>query len=66
MQQRIETSTKLNRISEEIRAQHKGFHQWDDSYTSKHDHDTILQVSFRLLERRITRQNSLKVKCVFY
>lgn len=46
MQRRIEISTKLNRIPEEIRAQHKGFSQWGDSYTSKHDHDTILQVSF--------------------
>jgi len=46
MQRRIETSTKFNRIPEEISAQHKGFSQWDESYNSKADHDTILQVSF--------------------
>ncbi|KAJ8422628.1 hypothetical protein Cgig2_001137 [Carnegiea gigantea] len=44
MQQRVETSTKLNRTSEEMRAQHKGFSHSGDSYTSKHDHDTILQI----------------------
>ncbi|GAB4845931.1 glycosyltransferase 2 [Ancistrocladus abbreviatus] len=43
MENRIEMSTKLGRISEEIRAKHKGFSQWD-SYASRSDHDTILQI----------------------
>lgn len=43
MENRIQTATKLGRITEEIRMKHKGFSQWD-SYSSRLDHDTILQV----------------------
>ncbi|KMT12991.1 hypothetical protein BVRB_4g090680 [Beta vulgaris subsp. vulgaris] len=44
LQDRIETSTKLCRIPEEVHNQHKGFSRWKSSYTSKHDHDVILQI----------------------
>ncbi|GAY47730.1 hypothetical protein CUMW_106600 [Citrus unshiu] len=43
MENRIQTATKLGRITEEIRMKHKGFSQWD-SYSSPLDHDTILQI----------------------
>lgn len=43
MENRIQTATKLGRITEEIRMKHKGFSQWD-SYSSRLDHDTILQI----------------------
>ncbi|OMO55279.1 Cellulose synthase [Corchorus olitorius] len=43
MKTRIETTTKLNRIPEEIRKQHKGFREWD-FVSSKRDHQTILQI----------------------
>ncbi|OMO55276.1 Cellulose synthase [Corchorus olitorius] len=43
MKMRIETTTKLNRIPEEIRKQHKGFREWD-FVSSKRDHQTILQI----------------------
>lgn len=43
MESKIENAVKLGRVSEEVRSKHKGFSQWD-SYSSKHDHDTILQV----------------------
>ncbi|KAK6289067.1 hypothetical protein POUND7_000608 [Theobroma cacao] len=43
MKMRIETTTKLNRIPEDIRKQHKGFREWD-FVSSKHDHQTILQI----------------------
>lgn len=45
MEQRIEDSTKLKRVPQEARLKHSGFSQWD-SYSSKRDHDTILQVNF--------------------
>ncbi|XP_021740736.1 cellulose synthase-like protein E6 isoform X2 [Chenopodium quinoa] len=44
MQHRIVTSTKLGRIPGEVHDQHKGFSEWKSSYTSKDDHDTILQI----------------------
>ncbi|KAL5548653.1 hypothetical protein UlMin_003884 [Ulmus minor] len=43
MENRIETATKLGRIPEEERSKHYGFSQWD-SYYSRRDHDTILQI----------------------
>ncbi|KAJ9183063.1 hypothetical protein P3X46_006977 [Hevea brasiliensis] len=43
MEDRIVTATKLGRILEEARLKHRGFSQWD-SYSSRHDHDTILQI----------------------
>lgn len=43
MQDRIDTSTKLGRIPDEVYDEHKGFSQWKSFYNSKHDHDTILQ-----------------------
>ncbi|XVF30802.1 hypothetical protein REPUB_Repub16aG0089600 [Reevesia pubescens] len=43
MKMRIETITKLNRIPEDIRKQHKGFREWD-FLSSKHDHQTIIQI----------------------
>ncbi|KAG7988536.1 hypothetical protein I3843_03G191400 [Carya illinoinensis] len=43
MKKRIETTTKLGRISEEIRKQHKGFREWN-SVASRRDHQTILQI----------------------
>ena len=45
MKMRIETTTKMNRISEDIRKQHKGFREWD-FVSSKRDHQTILQVIY--------------------
>uniref|UniRef100_A0A803MWN5 GOLD domain-containing protein n=1 Tax=Chenopodium quinoa TaxID=63459 RepID=A0A803MWN5_CHEQI len=44
MRNRVETATNLCQIPEEVRDQHKGFSIWDDGYTSKHDHDTILKI----------------------
>uniref|UniRef100_A0A5B7C9R6 Putative cellulose synthase-like protein E1 n=1 Tax=Davidia involucrata TaxID=16924 RepID=A0A5B7C9R6_DAVIN len=43
MENRIESAAKLGRISEEVRLQHEGFSQWD-SFSSRRDHDTILQI----------------------
>ncbi|KAJ4829063.1 hypothetical protein Tsubulata_004399 [Turnera subulata] len=43
MKDRIESAARLGRIPEEVHLKHKGFSQWD-SYTSKGDHDTILQI----------------------
>ncbi|KAK2640140.1 hypothetical protein Ddye_027935 [Dipteronia dyeriana] len=36
-------AAKLGRLSEEQRSKHKGFSQWE-TYSSKQDHDTILQI----------------------
>ncbi|MQL05595.1 hypothetical protein EI015_26345, partial [Escherichia coli] len=43
MKIRIEDATKLGRVPKEARLKHKGFSQWD-SYSSRRDHDTILQI----------------------
>ncbi|KAE8722256.1 Cellulose synthase-like protein E1 [Hibiscus syriacus] len=43
MRMRIEATTKMNRIPDHIRKQHKGFREWDLG-SSKHDHQTILQI----------------------
>ncbi|GMI79056.1 cellulose synthase like E1 [Hibiscus trionum] len=43
MKMRIEATTKMNRIPEHIRKQHKGFREWD-LVSSKRYHQTILQI----------------------
>ncbi|XP_061353157.1 cellulose synthase-like protein E1 [Gastrolobium bilobum] len=43
MERRIEDATKLGGVPKEARLKHKGFSQWD-SYSSRRDHDTILQI----------------------
>ncbi|KAF3952439.1 hypothetical protein CMV_022000 [Castanea mollissima] len=43
MKKRIETTTKLGLISEEIYQEHKGFKEWT-WLASKRDHQTILQI----------------------
>ncbi|MED6185009.1 hypothetical protein PIB30_052926 [Stylosanthes scabra] len=43
MKKRIKNQTKLGRVSSEERSKHSGFSQWD-SYSSRRDHDTILQI----------------------
>ncbi|KHG12106.1 Cellulose synthase-like protein E6 [Gossypium arboreum] len=43
MKMRIETTTKLNQIPQQVYKQHKGFREWN-FVTSKHDHQTILQI----------------------
>ncbi|KAL8153045.1 hypothetical protein V2J09_010805 [Rumex salicifolius] len=43
MTKRIQNSAKHSRLPNEIYLQHKGFSEWTSS-TSKHDHQTILQI----------------------
>uniref|UniRef100_F6H876 Cellulose synthase-like protein E6 n=1 Tax=Vitis vinifera TaxID=29760 RepID=F6H876_VITVI len=43
MKNRIETTTRLGRISEEIRKEHKGFLEWNSAST-RHDHQSIVQI----------------------
>ncbi|XP_031270406.1 cellulose synthase-like protein E1 isoform X2 [Pistacia vera] len=43
MNERIETATKLGRLSEDTRKEHKGFREWD-FVLSRRDHQTILQI----------------------
>ncbi|KAG2394786.1 Cellulose synthase-like protein [Vigna angularis] len=43
MESRIENAAKMGRVPEEVHTEHKGFSQWD-SYSSRRDHDTILQI----------------------
>ncbi|XP_050371386.1 cellulose synthase-like protein E6 isoform X2 [Argentina anserina] len=43
MENKVESAVKLGRVSEDVRSKHKGFSRWD-SYMSKRDHDTILQI----------------------
>ncbi|KAL6975182.1 hypothetical protein U1Q18_023977 [Sarracenia purpurea var. burkii] len=45
MENRISSAMKQGRISESISSEHRGFSQWN-SFSSRHDHDTILQVPF--------------------
>lgn len=47
MERRIEDATKLNEVPKEALLKHNGFSQWD-SYSSRRDHATILQVNFFL------------------
>ncbi|TQD96695.1 hypothetical protein C1H46_017697 [Malus baccata] len=42
VEKEIENIVKLGCVSEEVRSRRKGFSQWD-SYSSRRDHDTILQ-----------------------
>ena len=48
MKKRIENTTKLGRISEEISKEHKGFKEWI-FVASRRDHQTILQVHTYIL-----------------
>ncbi|PRQ35150.1 putative cellulose synthase (UDP-forming) [Rosa chinensis] len=43
MAAKIGNAVNLGRISEEVRSKHKGFSRWY-SYSSKRDHETILQI----------------------
>ncbi|CAK7323343.1 unnamed protein product [Dovyalis caffra] len=43
MKNRIEVTSKLGQVSEEIRKEHKGFSEWD-SVSSPRDHLTIVQI----------------------
>ncbi|KAK7305268.1 hypothetical protein VNO77_43170 [Canavalia gladiata] len=43
MERRIEDAIKLGGVPKEARSKHMGFSQWD-SYCSRRDHDTILQI----------------------
>ncbi|KOM46408.1 hypothetical protein LR48_Vigan07g011200 [Vigna angularis] len=43
MKRRVEDATKLG-VPSEARSKHNGFSQWENSYTSRRDHDTILQI----------------------
>ncbi|GLU20630.1 hypothetical protein SLE2022_368200 [Rubroshorea leprosula] len=43
MMMRIHTTTKVGKISKDIRKQHKGFREWD-VVSSRRDHQTILQI----------------------
>nr|POE82394.1 cellulose synthase-like protein e6 [Quercus suber] len=43
MKKRIENTTNLGQISEEISKEHKGFNEWI-LVASRHDHQTILQI----------------------
>lgn len=48
MENRIENATKLGRVPKEATSKHKGFSHWD-SYSSRRDHDTILQVCYIII-----------------
>ncbi|TKY47046.1 Cellulose synthase protein E1 [Spatholobus suberectus] len=50
MESRIENAAKAGQVPEEVRSKHKGFSQWD-SYSSRRDHDTILQIYFMEMTR---------------
>ncbi|RDX61630.1 Cellulose synthase-like protein E1 [Mucuna pruriens] len=43
MESRIENAAKVGQVPKEVHSKHKGFSQWD-SYSSRRDHDTILQI----------------------
>ena len=44
MKNRVENVTKIGRVPEELRVEHKGFAEWD-AFTSPKDHGAIVQVS---------------------
>ncbi|KAL9233680.1 hypothetical protein vseg_008644 [Gypsophila vaccaria] len=51
---KIQTSTTLNRVTEDILLKHKGFSKWDDvSYKSNKDHETILQILMDGRDRKL-------------
>lgn len=43
MKRRIEDAVRLGEVPSRARSTHNGFSQWD-SYSSPHDHDTIIKV----------------------
>ncbi|OWM81373.1 hypothetical protein CDL15_Pgr007411 [Punica granatum] len=43
MENRIDTTCKLNRVPDQVRSDHEEFSQWD-SYSSKRDHDAIIEM----------------------
>ncbi|XP_020232827.1 cellulose synthase-like protein E1 [Cajanus cajan] len=43
MESRVENAAKEGQVPKEVHSKHKGFSQWD-SYSSRRDHDTILQI----------------------
>ncbi|KAJ8770570.1 hypothetical protein K2173_018061 [Erythroxylum novogranatense] len=43
MKNRIESTSKLGKVSDEIRKEHKGFRDWD-FVSSRRDHQTILEI----------------------
>ena len=45
MTERIDTAALSGKISEEVKENHKGFHEWDQENTSK-NHQPIVQVAF--------------------
>ena len=45
MTERIDTAVLSGKIPEEIKANHKGFHEWTLKINSK-DHQPIVQVAF--------------------
>ena len=45
MTERIDTASMPGKIPEEIKANHKGFHEWNQEITSK-NHQPIVQVPF--------------------
>ncbi|KAI9115532.1 hypothetical protein K1719_013201 [Acacia pycnantha] len=57
MERRIEDAAKSGQVPRYVRLKHKGFSQWD-SFSSRRDHDTILQI---LLHRK-DAQNSKDVE----
>jgi hypothetical protein len=45
MEIRVKNASKLGKVPEEAYSNHKEFSQWDTSYSSRREHDTILHVS---------------------
>ncbi|KAK4275302.1 hypothetical protein QN277_018409 [Acacia crassicarpa] len=45
MERRIEDATKSGKVPRDVRSKHKAFSQWD-SFSSRRDHDTMLQILF--------------------
>ncbi|KAM7250103.1 hypothetical protein ACFE04_021986 [Oxalis oulophora] len=58
MEKDIETVGKLGRIPEEVSSSNEGFSQWS-SYSSRKDHDTILQI---LLDGRDSNPNARDIE----
>ncbi|KAK2440913.1 cellulose synthase protein E1 [Trifolium repens] len=44
MEIRVKNASKLGKVPEEAYSNHKEFSQWDTSYSSRRDHDTILHI----------------------
>lgn len=45
MSKRIDNTTRLGKVTEEIRKEHKGFQEWDVD-SSKNDHQAVIQVLY--------------------